>query len=547
MSERRVFTQELSGSALTRAALEGRLPAHWYSQPPRTVSEWTKHASAVCQTGKPNWTRDLLPAIAPSGAAADRLAKSAGGSGMVVTTGQQAGLFGGPIYTWAKALSALALADALEMATGIPVAPVFWAATDDADFAEASTTHVAVPGGVETLSLHVDRSQYDGEAMRDVPLGNVSELLHGLERGAGSVAYAEALEAARASYMAGATVGIAYVTLLRRVLEPLGICVLDAGHPAVQAASLPLLLKALDRAAELESALKEREREIRETGFEPQVTTVDGLSLVFGRLDGGRRRIPIVHVRDATSAATKTDRLGPNVLLRPVVERMVLPTAAYVAGPGEVAYFAQVSAVAAVLKQTPPLAIPRWSGMIVPAHIGRILARYRIVADDLRDAHAIETRLARALMPERFRQALDQFRTYTDESSRDVAGALRAISPPILPETALEGTRLEILRRLDRLERRATAAIKRRETEMIQDIATARGVVYPFGHQQERVLNFIPFLARYGTALLREMVGCASDHAANVVGIESPTSTLAASAGRSGSATSQTSGRSGLD
>ena len=95
----------------------------------------------------------MLPAIMPAGAAAARLERVSRQGGVVVTTGQQPGLFGGPLYTWSKAMSALALADELEARTGIPTAAVFWAATDDADFAEAAATVVARSGGVDELSV----------------------------------------------------------------------------------------------------------------------------------------------------------------------------------------------------------------------------------------------------------------------------------------------------------------------------------------------------------------------------------------------------------
>src|SRR5690606_26254070 len=170
------------------------------------------------------------------------------GRGAVVTTGQQPGLCGGPIYTWSKALSALALADALEAATGVPVAPVFWAATDDADLAEASTTWVSLPGGAEELRMTGGADEADGLPMADVPLPDLSAQLATLRRASGSIANAPPLELAERAYRPGNSVGDAYVELLRGLLQPLGIAVLGASHPAVRAAGRPLLVDALRRA-----------------------------------------------------------------------------------------------------------------------------------------------------------------------------------------------------------------------------------------------------------------------------------------------------------
>src|SRR5260370_9287416 len=67
----------------------------------------------------------------------DRLAA---GDVLAVTTGQQPGLFTGPLYTIHKALSAIALAQRLERERRVPVVPVFWVAGDDHDFVEANPT-----------------------------------------------------------------------------------------------------------------------------------------------------------------------------------------------------------------------------------------------------------------------------------------------------------------------------------------------------------------------------------------------------------------------
>ena len=131
----------------------GDVGAEWYSHRPTSPAAWRAHALQVrASLDGFDWLTTLAPAFAATGAAADRLAQAAA-RGVVVTTGQQPGLFGGPGYTWTKALSALSLADELSTAIDMPVAPVFWAASDDADWMEAAVTHVATARGLRTLSL----------------------------------------------------------------------------------------------------------------------------------------------------------------------------------------------------------------------------------------------------------------------------------------------------------------------------------------------------------------------------------------------------------
>ena len=156
MTDVRIVTEPLGGSPLSRALQERRAPRDWTAAAPSSVEGWREQVAS--RASARDWTsawRCLEPALNASGAARERLQRVIDAKGVVVTTGQQPGLFGGPIYTLSKAVSAIALADALEEATGVPAAPIFWAATDDADFAEASTTAVARQGGLEVLRSEV--------------------------------------------------------------------------------------------------------------------------------------------------------------------------------------------------------------------------------------------------------------------------------------------------------------------------------------------------------------------------------------------------------
>jgi bacillithiol biosynthesis cysteine-adding enzyme BshC len=514
-----VTTEPIGGGALSQLAASATAPEEWYVRRPSGRVGWGTRADSLRREfqGR-DWLGVLAPAVAAGGLARARLERCAAGRGIVVTTGQQPGLFGGPIYTWSKALSALALADALQAATGVPTAPVFWAATGDTDFEEARATRLAVRGGVETLELR--QAPPVDTPMSRARLGNeVLDLLDRLGMASGAAVYTRALEVLGAAYQPSRTVGDAYVALLRSVLEPLGVAVLDASHPAVADAGRPVLLQALERASAVESAVVARERELAARGFVPQVSSVPGLTLVFRDVGGRRQRVP---VRDARSVAASGagDALSPNVLLRPVLERAILPTAAYVAGPGELAYFAQVSAVADALGATAPLALPRWSCTILEPRIERLLDRYGLRVDDLRDPHAPEGRMARAALPAPIASAIAEARRAVDSFAAALLGAEgRDGAQRLVPAPAVEGARRGLSHRLDRVERRYLAAVKRREAEVMTDLATARAALFPEGKRQERALNFMPLLARYGPELLAEMTRLASDHASDVAGL----------------------------
>jgi bacillithiol biosynthesis cysteine-adding enzyme BshC len=458
----------------------------------------------------PDWLTALDGAFRASGAAAERLL-AARRNGFVVTCGQQPGLFGGPLYTWWKAISALEFADALQQATGRPVAPVFWAATDDSDFNEARSTVVATPDGAQKIEL-AGRDD-SGLPMALVPLGDITGQIEALRRAAGSAPHPEILDVVGRAYSPGETIGSSFVSLLREALAPLGIAVLDSSHASVRERGRSILQRALERARDIENALVARDSDIKTAGFSPQVQTVRGRSLVFATTDGRRARVPI---GSSTAGARETvpDNLSPNVLLRPIVERHILPTVAYLGGPAEIAYFAQVGAVAEALGSDPPLILPRWSGMVMEPRIQKILERHSLSPADFSDPHAVETRLARQSLPPELRAGLADFRRTIGEQIAALAGREEdgLVSPRVI-----EGLRRNLLHRVERLERRYTAAIKRKASAGMHEIAMARAWLYPFGVPQERILNGIPLMARHGDELFASVRPEARAHAESLV------------------------------
>jgi bacillithiol synthase len=535
-----VRTEPLGGGPLTRAALAGTTPSGWYPPRPRSPREWRERVTAVlAQARDGRWLEELWPAIEPTGPARERLERAAK-HGVVVTSGQQPGLFGGPIYTWSKAIAVLALADALERICGIPVAPLFWAATDDADFAEASTTWIAVPGGVESITAEPIAAA--GTVLAAAPLGDLSVPVGRLIGAAGSASFGIAIDALRKAYagMPGAgsahdgrpphsdvTAGSAFVALLRQLLSPLGVSVMDASHDAVRRRAFPTLVNALRQAGPIERALDERTRAITAAGCAAQVSNVPGLSLVFSwhtpqdRGDGAgpptgptKVRVPVAQAGDLAAKAAPGE-LSHNVLLRPIVERALVPSVAYLGGPSEIAYFAQTSAVADVLQVPQPLILPRWSCTLIEPSAAALLTRFDTTLEELHDLHGPETRLARATLPAAVREALDALSDAIESGSRRLAAA---DTGELVPRAAIDGARTRLAFRVGRLERRYVAAAKRAEQGLLRDLATLRGALYPTGVRQERVLNFIPFLARGGTALLEAMRVEATRHAADLTG-----------------------------
>jgi uncharacterized protein YllA (UPF0747 family) len=287
--------------------------------------------------------------------------------------------------------------------------------------------------------------------------------------------------------------------MVRALLEPLGIAVLDASHECVARASGALLTNALLKSADVHDALVQRTSAVRRAGFETTVDVDRALTMVFAWEPGddGLPRKRRLSVQEAVTFTDTSLRLSPNVLLRPVAERFLLPSVAYMAGPGELAYFAQVSAVADALGAEQPLAMPRWSGMVVPNEVADAIANLGLEIGELRDPHAAERKLARAALSPVASAVLADLRSSIDQNLAKLDGALT--------NEAREGAKNQLSLRVDKLERRLVAAAKHRESATMRRVSAARAVLYPFGKPQERALNVVPLWSRYGDEYLGEI------------------------------------------
>jgi bacillithiol biosynthesis cysteine-adding enzyme BshC len=438
---------------------------------------------------------------------------------LVVTTGQQPGLFTGPLYTVYKALSAAALAQELEQRWKRPVVPLFWNAGDDHDYAEARwASWLDLNGELVTATLP--------ERPADAPLTPLSrlalppqvrQLLDQLEAGLpAGVERDQTVAWLRRNYAPGRTLAEAQAGALAELLAPFGIACLDSTHPGAKRAMAPFLLEALGRAAELDQALAEQASRLTAAGQAVTVPVGDGATLVFledgsGRdrlvLDGGAFVTRRSGARSTLAqleavAASEPERLSPNVLLRPVAESVLLPTVAYVAGPGELAYFGQCPPLFERLGVTAQTAVPRWSGLIVEPRVDRVLAKFGAELSELLEpGGALEARVVRSHVPGELVEAVERLRRAIDAEYDVILRGAVAIDPTL--ERPAGASRHNAHTGLNDLEKKLQGHLRKREATELAQIARARTAVLPAGKPQERVLTVAGWLARYGPDLLQ--------------------------------------------
>jgi bacillithiol biosynthesis cysteine-adding enzyme BshC len=463
----------------------------------------------------------LFDAFVPSAARAPAISRLREPGALVVTTGQQPGLFTGPLYTIYKALSTAALARMLERLWQRPVIPVFWVAGDDHDFVEAShASWITVEGTVRSASLPPRPPDAPLTPIYRERFGEeIESMLRMLEEDLPASEFRIwTLEWLQRHYRTGATMAGSFAGALAELLAPFGVVCLESTHPIVKRSAARHLIRALGLARDLDGDLDHRAHELTTLGVDPGVPVGEGATLVMLEGPLGRDRLLLNNGGFITRrgrerfdlealqriAAAEPERLSPNVLLRPVIESALLPTVAYLAGPGELKYLALTPPVYERMRVPRQMAVARWSGVLVEPKVDRVLQKFGIELGDLLEpAGALESRLVRSQLPEEVGSALRSLRQDLISGYDVLAKGAGDIDPTLTK--SVQGTKNQALAALKDVEKKLVQHMKRRQETELGQLARARALILPEGQPQERALTIASFLARYGPPLLEEV------------------------------------------
>jgi bacillithiol biosynthesis cysteine-adding enzyme BshC len=515
-----VHIRRPDGNPLARDVVAGEPGAlRFFAHDWRTPDGYAARAAAI----DPSDTGWLEGVRAYGEVAEARKAELAERGGFVVTTGQQPGLFGGPLFTLYKALTAVRLAADLEAHLDRPVVPLFWTASEDHDWEEAHHTSVV---GVDNELHRIAVPEVDGageQPLFRLPLGSgAAEALAALREQLPPTEFVEPwLEALGKAYAGeSATLPSGFERCMAALLEPFGVLFCAAHDPGVKRRSARVLRAAIEGHAEQERALAARAAKLEAAGYGVQVPILEGgLDLFVEGPTGERERVYAdpdggFHLRHTGTRLSRDELLArlddapetvsPNVLLRPVVESAVFPTLAYVAGPGELAYWGQLQPLFEALDVPMPVVHPRMGATVVERKIRKVLDKYEVTRDRLEmPAHELASELARDGMPEAARKALGRIRGAIGQGSAELTAAVASLDPTLKgPIGSARGAAFEAFAEA---EKKIVQAVKRDQEIVLQQIEKARLHLRPDGKPQERVSNVAYYLARFGASFVQEV------------------------------------------
>ena len=472
----------------------------------------------------------LLALQNPSPALAASIERIRSGANAVVT-GQQVGLFGGPLFTPNKAATAIALAKQATEA-GQPHVPIFWLASEDHDFAEVN--HVTFPSRRSLTKL-----TYEAAPSSAVPVGGVvldESITPLIDQAWELLGYSDAMEWLAAAYKPGQSLAAAFADFYGKVFSEQGLLILDASSRGIHRLGAPVLQAAIERADELHAALLERNRELVFAGYHAQVAVAERNSLLFlidspsngrgGARNALRRTEPTASEpgglwqagREKYSTAdllgilaSEPERISPSALLRPVFQDQILPTSAYIGGPAEIAYFAQSAVLYdRILGRLTPV-LPRLSATLVEPAIAELLDRHELTFETILECteDALAQRLAARAMPIAGKQRLASAGNALDVELTSLTDYLGSLDNGLGRSAQVSASKMRY--QMNRLRRMAANFELQKEASLARHAQAVTQALHPHNNLQEREIGAAFYLARYGSPLVEKLIQEAGD------------------------------------
>jgi len=430
-----------------------------------------------------------------------------------VVTGQQTGLFGGPLYTIYKAITAIRLAGIIESEHHIPCVPVFWIESDDHDFNEAARLMVAdEEGALHAIALTppaLDRLPVAAYTLNE----EIEEIKSRVFRHLGA-APGEMRGIIESLYVPGVSYVDAFARLLHALLPGRGLILVTPSDRVLKSLALPIFQREIDTAPAGSELVNEVRVRLEVRGYRGQVKSrADRVNLFYH--DPERRAIyrkngefiidsrpsPLTHGELEAMLSREPERFSPNVILRPLVQDFILPVVAYVAGPAEVAYWGELKELHRTFEVPFPVVYPRMSITLLESRLRKILEKYGCTMEDvfLSGGRAIEEKVMGQLpagLTEEMKgyiEALEKRLGPVEESAAAVDANLRPAFRHFMGKTRQQW---------EMVTKKVASAYMQKDEVVQRHGRKLQSLLCPGGLLQERALNILQFYGACSPAFI---------------------------------------------
>jgi bacillithiol biosynthesis cysteine-adding enzyme BshC len=432
---------------------------------------------------------------------------------VVIFTGQQVCLFGGSLFIIYKAISALKLSEELSFRFSRPFMPVFWLDSEDHDFEEVRSISIVDKENQLEGIRYSPAQDPSGVPMYKVVLEKeINECIEKLKSSLHPTEFKdEVIHALENCYYRGETISNSFAKRMVRLLGKYGLVIADPGDKKLKKLAVDFFFKESENPGKSMKLVTETGRSLESSGYHQQVVKSEEALNLFLELDDKRRSLrwdgELIQVVGSDKRLTKeelkhiieneSERLSPNVLLLPLMRSYLFPTAAYIGGPGEISYYAQLKSVFEFFDIPMPVVYPRSSVTLIEDKIKQVLDKYSLEFTDLfQDPEILINSILKEKFPDPLENTLEKKRNEISQILNSLEQELGSSEPAL--KKNLETTRGKIDYELKRLGEKLFQAFRQKDQALKEQVYKAKNNLFPDNKLQERVLNLTPYLIKYG-------------------------------------------------
>lgn len=432
---------------------------------------------------------------------------------LAVVTGQQCTVFGGPLFTVYKIITAIEKARQWEDTFKRPVVPVFWIADEDHDFEEAALT--GIPAIDEWKLFKYEDSSAKDKRVAGIDFNDeISRMKAELKSSMFETDFSDDLwEMLDAAYKPGTTFGKAFGQLILNLFGKHGLILAGSStKKAKQLVADTMIHSVLDYQRQYDALSKQSEK-LTKAGFKNQAH-LSPSNLFY--IDEDQNRVKIQFENNdwftsnsetrwkteelAESIKSNPDNFSPNVFLRPILQDKLLPVASYVAGPGEIAYYGQMKTFYHQFDMKMPVITPRFSATLVESGIDRIIQKLPFsIPDYSKRIEDLEADFIEQADSPDVDKIFGMWQNRVKKESEKSIQEIAEIDPTL--KKSAEKSLTVFFNELDRLKGKVFKSLKDSEKIQLNRIEKIKLNLFPNRNLQEREVAYIYFMNKYGTDL----------------------------------------------
>jgi len=432
---------------------------------------------------------------------------------LFVITGQQLGIFGGPLYTFYKIITAIKLSVHLnERYDNYYFVPLFWMESDDHDFNEVNSFNILNDAN-DLVTISYKKNIEEDELRESVGSilfdDSINDVFTKLEAELRNTEFKSSLlDKLKQFYATGKTFKQSFRELLFNIFDKYGLLIFDPQNGEVKKLLKPLFSEEIKNFRVHTEKLVSVSAVLEES-YHAQVK-IKPVNLFYS-LDNGRFLIEpdenIFKLKRKRKQFSPDELLqeieiypekfSPNVLLRPIAQDYLFNTAFYIAGPSEISYFAQVNPLYPFFNLEPPIIYPRASATLLEKHLLNFIEKYNLQIIDifLGSDHLKEkifSKISELNLNDIFNNSNNKINLLFDELKQE----LFRIDKPL--SESVSKYRERSLQLLNELQSKAIKIQEGKFDTVIRQINKLTNILYPNQNLQEREINFIYFYNKFG-------------------------------------------------